>query len=141
MFETKDGKQILISIQSDREWGKLCEYFLGDVRLSHDPRFASNVNRVECRDLTDKIVAEAFLQRSSDQALADLTKADVAFALLNDMAGLSAHPELRRITVETPNGPVTYRELQIVTLRGCTKASPFVAVNGADAHRSLALPC
>ena len=30
------------------------------------------------------------------------------FALLNDMAGLSAHPELRRITVETPNGPVTY---------------------------------
>ena len=24
------------------------------------------------------------------------------------MAGLSAHPELRRITVETPNGPVTY---------------------------------
>ena len=108
VFETKDGKQILISIQSDREWGKLCEYFLGDVRLSHDPRFASNVNRVEHRDVTDKIVAEAFLQRSSDQALADLTKADVAFALLNDMAGLSAHPELRRITVETPNGPVTY---------------------------------
>ena len=53
-------------------------------------------------------ITEAFLQRSSDQALADLTKADVAFALLNDMAGLSAHPELRRISVETPNGPVTY---------------------------------
>jgi itaconate CoA-transferase len=66
------------------------------------------VKRVEYRDLTDKIVTEAFLQRISDQALADLTKADVAFALLNDMAGLSAHPELRRITVETPNGPVTY---------------------------------
>jgi crotonobetainyl-CoA:carnitine CoA-transferase CaiB-like acyl-CoA transferase len=108
VFETKDGKQILISIQSDREWSKLCERFLGDVSLSHDPRFASNVNRVEHRDVTDKIVAEAFLQRSSDQALADLTKADVAFALLNDMAGLSAHPELRRISVETPNGPVTY---------------------------------
>ena len=108
VFDTKDGKQILISIQSDREWDKLCEHFLGDVRLSQDPRFASNVKRVEYRDLTDKIVTEAFLQRSSDQALADLTKADVAFALLNDMAGLSAHPELRRITVETPNGPVTY---------------------------------
>ena len=108
MFETKDGKQILISIQSDREWGKLCEHVLGDVSLSHDSRFASNVNRVEHRDVTDKIVAEAFLQRGSDQALADLTKADVAFALLNDMAGLSAHPELRRITVKTPNGPVKY---------------------------------
>jgi hypothetical protein len=28
-----------------------------------------------------------------------------------------------------------------VTLRGCTEASPFIAVNGANAHRSLALPC
>ena len=32
-------------------------------------------------------------------------KADTAFAALNDMAGLSAHPHLRRIVVETENGP------------------------------------
>lgn len=108
VFETQDSKQILISIQSDREWANLCEFFLCDVRLSNDPRFASNVNRVEHRDLTDKIVAAVFIKRTVDQALADLTRADVAFALLNDMAGLSAHPELRRISVETPNGPVTY---------------------------------
>ena len=108
VFDTKDSKQVLISIQSDREWAKLCEQFLGDVSLSHDPRFASNVNRVEHRDVTDKIVAAAFMKRSANQALADLTKADVAFALLNDMEGLSAHPELRRISVETSNGPVTY---------------------------------
>ena len=66
------------------------------------------MNRVEHRDVTDKIVAAAFMKRSANQALADLTKADVAFALLNDMEGLSAHPELRRISVETSNGPVTY---------------------------------
>ena len=66
------------------------------------------VNSVEQCDVTDKGVGEGFLERSSDQALADLTKADVAFALLNGMAGLSTHPELRRISVETPNGPVTH---------------------------------
>lgn len=36
-----------------------------------------------------------------------LERADVAFASINDMAGLSAHPQLRRITVETPGGPVS----------------------------------
>ena len=107
VFETKDRKQVLISIQSDREWSKLCEQFLGDVSLSHDPRFASNVNRVDHRDVTDKIVAEAFYNAVRIRPC-DLTKADVAFALLNDMEGLSVHPELRRISVETPNGPVTY---------------------------------
>ena len=41
-------------------------------------------------------------------AVAALTAADVAFAAVNDMAALAAHPQLRRITVETPVGPVRY---------------------------------
>jgi itaconate CoA-transferase len=34
--------------------------------------------------------------------------ADIAFARVNDMAGLSAHPELRRVTVDTPRWPVSF---------------------------------
>jgi itaconate CoA-transferase len=37
-----------------------------------------------------------------------ILSADVAFATVNDMEGLARHPHLRRITVETPNGPVSY---------------------------------
>ena len=33
-----------------------------------------------------------------------LEAADTAFASVNDMAALSAHPHLRRIHVETPSG-------------------------------------
>jgi itaconate CoA-transferase len=33
-----------------------------------------------------------------------LEAADTAFASVNDMAALSAHPHLRRIEVETPSG-------------------------------------
>jgi itaconate CoA-transferase len=40
------------------------------------------------------------------EAKAALLRADVAFASVNDMAALAAHPHLRRITVETPAGPV-----------------------------------
>ena len=37
-----------------------------------------------------------------------LEAADIAFARVNDVAGLIAHPHLRRISVETPSGPVSY---------------------------------
>jgi itaconate CoA-transferase len=42
-------------------------------------------------------------------ALSDqLAAADIAFARVNDLAALAAHPHLRRITVAAPSGPVSY---------------------------------
>ncbi|OSP54208.1 CaiB/BaiF CoA-transferase family protein [Pseudoruegeria sp. SK021] len=107
-FATKDGQLILISIQSDREWRMLCTHFLQRPELGHDPRFATNVARVANRPDTDGIVAEAFAAMAHSDAIAGLDKADIAMASVNDMAGLSGHPHLRRITVNTPNGPVAY---------------------------------
>ncbi|MEA2872724.1 MAG: itaconate CoA-transferase, partial [Hyphomicrobiales bacterium] len=37
-----------------------------------------------------------------------LAAADIAFGRVNDVAGLIAHPHLRRIEVDTPSGPVSY---------------------------------
>ncbi|MEI2387219.1 CaiB/BaiF CoA-transferase family protein [Breoghania sp. JC706] len=108
VFETRDGQPILISIQSDREWRKLAEIFIGNASLGSDPKFATNVARVENRPETDAIVAAAFARRDCDDAIEALLKADVALARVNDMAGLSAHPHLRRIEVESPNGPVSF---------------------------------
>ena len=107
VFGTSDGRQILISVQSDREWVKLCKLFLEQPELGTDPRFANNVARVANRDQTDAIVGAAFARRTGDAAIALLLDAQVALAEVNDMAGLSVHPHLRRITVDTPNGPVT----------------------------------
>ncbi len=107
-FETGDGQLVLISIQSDREWRMLCEHFLQQPDLGHDPRFASNVARVANRAETDGIVAKAFGGMSHVDATRALERADVAMASVNDMAGLAVHPHLRRITVETPNGPVSF---------------------------------
>lgn len=106
VFYSSDGLPILISIQSDREWVKLCRDFIGDEALGTDPRYATNVARVANRNETDGIVAAAFARADAASAKEALARADIAFATVNDMAGLSAHPHLRRITVETPNGPV-----------------------------------
>lgn len=105
VFRTGDGKDILISIQSDREWVKLCEIFVRDADIARDPRFATNVARVTNRDETDGMMRDTFGALDASEARARLTKADIAFASLNDMAALSSHPHLRRITVETPQGP------------------------------------
>ncbi len=37
-----------------------------------------------------------------------LAAADIAFARVNNVAGLARHPHLRRIAVETPSGSVSY---------------------------------
>lgn len=106
VFRTRDGKDILISIQSEREWVKLCEIFAEKPEAARDTRFASNVVRVKNRAETDAFIASVFAGLDDEEAKARLSRADIAFASLNDMAALARHPHLRRITVETENGAV-----------------------------------
>src|SRR5436190_936491 len=108
VFRSKDGKDILISIQSEREWKKLCADVLGQPDLSNDVRFANMVERVRNRAATDKTVGDSFAKLTRDDLLAKLAEADIAFAEVNTMADLAVHPHLRRIEVDTPNGKVAY---------------------------------
>jgi formyl-CoA transferase len=107
-FRSKDGKDILISIQSEREWKKLCAEVLDQPELPSDPRFANMVERVRNRALTDRVVGDCFAAMGRDELLKRLSDADIAFAEVNTMADLAVYPHLRRIEVETPNGPVSY---------------------------------
>lgn len=108
VFKTGDNKEVLLSIQSDREWTKFASAFLRQDSYATDPRFSTNVARVRNRAETDALVAEAFALMSEDETLERLIAADAAFARVNDMDGLSRHAHLRRITVDTPHGPVAF---------------------------------
>jgi itaconate CoA-transferase len=108
VFRSRDGKDILISIQSEREWIKFCADVLEQPELPRDPRFANMVERVKNRALTDKAVGDSFATKTRDELLAHLAEADIAFAEVNTMADLAVHPHLRRIEVDTPNGVVSY---------------------------------
>ncbi len=105
-FTAGDGAVFLISIQSEREWARLCADFLGQPELASDPRFAGNVARMAHRAETDALVARGFARRNSAGVIEALSKADIAFASVNDMAALAHHPQLRTATLETPGGPV-----------------------------------
>jgi itaconate CoA-transferase len=107
-FKTKDGADILISIQSDREWRVLAEKVLGDKALAADPAFATNVERVKRRAETDARVAAVFGATDEAALTRKLAAADIAFARVNATADLAVHPQLRRIDVATPSGTVSY---------------------------------
>ncbi len=108
VFDTADGGQVLISIQSDREWTRFSRDILGAPALATDPRLATNVLRVQNRTETDEVVAFSLRRIGTKTLKEDLAKAEIAFAELNDMVALSRHPQLRRIEVATQAGPVAY---------------------------------
>jgi len=108
VFKSRDGVDVLISIQSDREWRVLAAEVLSDKALANDPNFASNVERVTRRAETDGRVAAVFGSMDVEPLIAKLAAADIAFARVNDPAGLAQHPHLRRISVRTAGGVTNY---------------------------------
>src|SRR5262249_48594107 len=95
VFRSADGRAILISIQSEREWKKLCAEVLDQPDLPADPRLANMVERVRNRELTDRTVADNFARLARTELLKRLSDADIAFAEVNTMADLAEHPHLR----------------------------------------------
>src|SRR5882757_8068208 len=134
VFRSMDSKDILISIQSEREWKKLCADVLGQPDLPSDPRFASMVERVRNRALTDKTVGDSFTRLARDELLGKLAEADIAFAEVNTMADLAVHPHLRRIEVGTPNGKVAYPAPAAIVVEQPRHYGP---VPGIGDHREI----
>jgi formyl-CoA transferase len=107
VFKTRDGADILIAIQNDREWRVLADKVLGDASLGSHDKFATNPQRNANRAETDAVVAAVFARHDVEPLMELLAASDIAFARVNDSALLSTHPHLRRITVETPSGPAS----------------------------------
>jgi itaconate CoA-transferase len=107
-FPTRDGVVVLIAVQSDREWRVLAEKVLDDPALAADPRFATNLARVQRRAETDGKVAAVTKALDAQALTQKLAAADIAFAGVNDVAALARHPHLRRMIIGTPSGPVSY---------------------------------
>jgi len=137
VFRSKDGKDILISIQNEREWKKLCAEVLKQPDLPNDPRLANISERVRNRALTDKIVADSFGSLTRDELVQRLDDADVAFGEVNTMADLTVHPHLRRIEVDTPKGVVTYSAPAAIFVGEPRKYGPVPAI---DQHLKVDAP-
>jgi crotonobetainyl-CoA:carnitine CoA-transferase CaiB-like acyl-CoA transferase len=105
-FAASDGKEIVISIQNEREWQRFCAAILGRPELAADPRFSDNNRRVANRAALDALVAEMFAREPRAALGQRLKAADIAFGNLNTVADFARHPHLRRLATPTPEGAV-----------------------------------
>ena len=94
-FSCGDGGQVLLSVQSNREFAALCRDVLKQPDLLKDPRFAQNPDRYVNRAALDAIVTSCFENYNMPEVLAKLEAAHIANAQLNSVADLSDHPFLR----------------------------------------------
>jgi itaconate CoA-transferase len=108
VFSSKDGCQILIAIQNEREWQMFCTHVLRDAGEMTEAHFATNIARVEHRAEVDAHVAAITSSLTRDALIERLVAADTAFAEVNDLHALSRHPHMQRIAVNTSIGPVSY---------------------------------
>ena len=123
-----DGQQIMIAVQNEREWARLCAEVLDDAGLAGDDRFRSNSLRVAHRAELDAALAAACARHPADVLVARLDAAGIAWSRLTQLADLAEHPELapawRWLSTGTPAGPVR-------TLRPTGAPGDRVAERGA----------
>ena len=107
VYPSSDKVPLLISIQNDREFARLCEGVLDRPGLDKDPGFATNKARNARREETNRIVSESFAAQSFAALAARLDAAQIAWARVSTVADLSAHPQLRRMAFGSPKGEVS----------------------------------
>ena len=106
-FKSRDGVDILISIQSDREWRVLAEKVLGEPRsppIPISPPMSSASNAAP-RPTAKSRPCSA---RSTQMRWSKSSRRRHRLCPRQHLAELARHPHLRRITVGAPSGPVSY---------------------------------
>ena len=133
-YDCADGKAVLISIQNEREWGRLCAQVLENIPLATDPRFADNSLRVANRPALEQVITAFFARLDREAAIERLTRAKIAFGRLSDLDDLLAHPQKRLITVATSAGSVEMLAPGAVVRGAQPNYRPVPALGADDAR-------
>jgi crotonobetainyl-CoA:carnitine CoA-transferase CaiB-like acyl-CoA transferase len=109
-FTAADGGLVMVAVQNEREWVRLCEQVLDVPELAVDDRFVSNSLRVANRPELQEALAKRFGAYSREELVRRLDAAAVAWGRLTDIGELAGHAELatpgRWYETDTEGGPV-----------------------------------
>ncbi len=107
-FECSDGKLVLISIQNEREWVRLCEKVLLSVEILNTDAYANNNSRVENRDALERDITAITSRMTSTEFQSRLQQANIAYGAVNTADQLSDHPAFRTSRYVTSEGKEVY---------------------------------
>jgi itaconate CoA-transferase len=107
-FRLADLSEILLAVQNNAEFERLCRIVLIQPELAADVRFATNNVRIQHVDELEAIVNAGFRSASPEEIRQRLRDADLAIASVNSLADVWQHEQLRArdrfVTTELPGG-------------------------------------
>ena len=139
-YSTRDNTSVVIAIQNEREWQAFCRGVLGQPELLDDERLQSNQQRVVHRDLVDQLIDDVFSLMDQSTIIERLMQVGIAFGRLNDVAGLSKHPQLRRMLVNTVSGKASVAAGAAIRSNALTevKTVPAIGAHSDSIRREFA---
>lgn len=92
-FATLDG-DLMVAVGNDKLWRQFAEA-AGMERFVHDPRFATNPQRVVHRDILLSAISSTLARRTTKEWLDVFGSVGVPCAPINDVEAALAHPQIR----------------------------------------------
>lgn len=128
-YSTGDGKQILLAVQTDGQWRRLCADVLKNTALMADPALSTNAGRLRNRARVEGVLQESLSAMSLALVTERLEAADVPHARLNQVVDVVDHPQAVEAGRWSPTMLSDGQEVEVVTspfhttpdLRGATR--------------------
>ncbi|MBM9624613.1 CaiB/BaiF CoA transferase family protein [Streptomyces zhihengii] len=140
-YTAADGRDVLLTVQNEREWAALCERFLQRPDLVQDERFATTSDRVAHRAELNVLLTARFAELDSQEATQLLEEIGIATAGVNDIEDFLKHPVLeargRWQDIRIPGGRTIAALLPPVDLSGTTPRMGAVPAAGEHTARIL----
>lgn len=109
-FQIGDGSSVVLAVQNQREWARLCEIVLRDPQLKDHPKFSDNPARSSNRNELNSLIENVFSHLDRETVVERLREANIAYGIINEISDLPNHPALSRTKLETECGPISIVE-------------------------------
>ncbi len=120
-YPAADG-QVIVAVANPRLWTRFCAA-VGAAHLEHDPRFASNDDRVENRTALNQEIDKLFRHQTVDSLIERLTAARVPCGRVRSIEEVLRDPQLAArqmlldipldgLTVKVPGNPIKLSDVQ-----------------------------
>jgi crotonobetainyl-CoA:carnitine CoA-transferase CaiB-like acyl-CoA transferase len=99
VFQTSDGKEIMLAIGSDRQFQDFCKIL--KISLEKDPKFATNQARVENRGELYQLINGVIQGMEATELLKKLNQSKIPAGLIQNLRDSLAMPEVKNLLLSS----------------------------------------
>ena len=130
-YHCRDGRQVMLSIQNDREFTDFCVQVLKQPELAADPRFKHNPERYQNREALADIINAVFSSYDKDEIIEMLEDTRIACASLNSVQEVSEHEFLQNRKVQMGDKFIDIADLPVRRAAGSVTMAPELDEHGS----------